>query len=159
MLNLIVCVDKFNSIGINNDLIYKFSEDLKLFREKTLNKTVVMGRKTFESLNSKPLPKRRNIIISKTLQEIKNCEIISNINLIFDIAKCEDVFIIGGKQIYEYFNRYYDEIHLTKVKDEFTELYDENLSIKLEISLEGFEKISEIEFEKFNICVYKRLSQ
>lgn len=157
MLNLIACVDKFNSIGINNDLIYKFPEDLKLFKEKTLKKTVVMGRKTFESLNSIPLPNRRNIIVSKTLRKNKSYEVINNINSVFDIANNEDVFIIGGKKIYEYFNGYYDEIHLTKVKDEFIESYNINLSIKLEISLEGFEIISKLEFEKFNIYVYKRL--
>ena len=67
------------------------------------------------------------------------------------------VFIIGGKQIYEYFNPYYDEIHLTVVKNEFTKNYNINDSIKLNINLDNFKIISSQNFEKFHINIYKRL--
>lgn len=158
MLNLIACIDKYNSLGINNDLIYHFKEDLKIFKEKTLNNIVVMGRKTFESLNSFPLPNRRNIIISTTLQNPSDnsYEVIRDINEVLNLSKNENVFIIGGKQLYEYFNPYYDEIHLTYVKDEFTKNYDKNSSIKLSINLHNFILSSSKDFEKFYINIYKK---
>lgn len=159
MLNLIACIDKYNSIGLNNDLIYKFKDDLHIFKQKTINNTVIMGRKTFESLNNNPLPNRENIIISKTLSESKNnsYSIFKNINDVFKILANKTVFIIGGKQIYEYFNPYYDEIHLTVVKNEFTKNYNINDSIKLNINLDNFKIISSQNFEKFHINIYKRL--
>lgn len=158
MLNLIACIDKYNSLGINNDLIYHFKEDLKIFKEKTLNNIVVMGRKTFESLNSSPLPNRRNIIISTTLQNPpdNSYEVIRDINEVLNLSKNKNVFIIGGKQLYEYFNPYYDEIHLTYVKDEFTKNYDKNSSIKLSINLHNFILSSSKDFEKFYINIYKK---
>ncbi len=160
MLNLIACIDKHNSIGINNDLIYKFPEDLKIFKEKTLNKTVVMGRRTFESLKNIPLSNRKNIIVSSTLSNPLDgsYSIVKNINSIIHMSQGEEMFVIGGKKIYEYFNEHYDEIHLTKVKNAFTKSYETNRSIKLNISLDGFKLISKLEFEKFNIYIYKRSS-
>lgn len=159
MLKLIACVDKYNSIGLNNDLIYKFKDDLHIFKQKTINNTIVMGRKTFESLNNNPLPNRENIIISKTLSEPKNnlYHVFKNINNVFKISANKTVFIIGGKQIYEHFNPYYDEIHLTIVKDKFTKNYNINESIKLNIDLYNFKIISSQNFEKFHINIYKRL--
>lgn len=159
MLKLIACIDKFNSIGINNDLIYKFSDDLKIFKQKTINNTIIMGRKTFESINFKPLPNRTNIIISKTLNKPTNnsYKIFKNIDEVFKINNQKDIFIIGGKQIYEYFNNYYEELHLTIIKDNFTKNYDITKSIKLNINLKNFKIISSQEFNKFHINVYKRL--
>lgn len=159
MLKLIACIDENNSLGIDNDLIYRFKEDLKIFKEKTLNHTVVMGKNTFKSLNFNPLPKRNNIIISSSLKnpEDKTYEVLNNIDKIFELEKNEDIFIIGGKQIYEYFNDYYDELHLTIVKNEFTENYDVNKSVKLNIELNKFQMISSQNFEQFHICIYKRL--
>lgn len=159
MLNLIACIDKYNSIGLNNNLIYKFKDDLHIFKQKTTNNTVVMGRKTFESLNNNPLPNRKNIIISKTLNEQKNnsYSVFKNIDDVFRISANKTIFIIGGKQIYEYFNLYYDEIHLTVVKNEFTKNYNINESIKLNINLDNFKIISSQNFKKFHINIYKRL--
>lgn len=159
MLKLIACIDENNSLGIDNDLIYRFKEDLKIFKEKTLNHTVVMGKNTFKNLNFNPLPKRNNIIISSSLKnpEDKTYEVLNNIDKIFELEKNEDIFIIGGKQIYEYFNDYYDELHLTIVKNEFTENYDVNKSVKLNIDLNKFQMISSQNFEQFHICIYKRL--
>ena len=158
MLNLIVCIDKFNSIGINNNLIYKFKEDLKIFKQKTINNTVVMGRKTFESIGSKILPNRKNIILSKELKEPldKSYLVIQDIENVLKISKEENVFIIGGKQIYEYFNLLYDELHITVIKDEFTKQYDLNNSIKLNLNLDNFVLISKKDFKEFEIRIYKR---
>ncbi len=159
MLKLIACIDKNNSIGINNDLIYKFKKDLEIFKQKTINNTVIMGKNTFKSLNYKPLPNRNNIIISKSLNTPENNSytVFNNINKVFDLKNDQEIYIIGGKQIYEYFEDYYDELHLTIIKDEFTKEYDNNYSIKLNIDLNKFKLISSQNFEEFHICIYKRL--
>lgn len=159
MIKLIACIDKFNSIGINNNLIYKFNKDLKIFKQKTLNQIIVMGRKTFESLNSTPLPDRDNFVISKTLSTPfeNSYTVLKNIDDVLKIKTIKDIFIIGGKEIYEYFAPYYDEIHLTIVKNNFTKNYDVNNSIKLNINFNDFIIESSEEFEKFKINVYKRL--
>lgn len=159
MLKLIACIDKNNSIGINNDLIYRFKKDLEIFKQKTINNIVIMGRNTFKSINNKPLPNRSNIIISKSLKNPENNSytVFKNIDEVFNIKNDKDIFIIGGKQIYEYFENYYDELHLTIVKDEFTKEYDINSSIKLNIDLNKFKLISSQNFEEFHIRIYKRL--
>ena len=80
MLNLIACIDKYNSIGLNNDLIYKFKDDLHIFKQKTINNTVIMGRKTFESLNNNPFElyfvrleeSKEGVSINKVLKSIEN---------------------------------------------------------------------------------------
>ena len=161
MLKLIACIDKNNSLGINNNLIYRFKEDLKIFKEKTLNHTVVMGRNTFESLNFKPLPNRNNIIVSSSSENPKDnsYKVINDIDKIFEFEKNEDIFITGGKKIYEYFSDYYNELHLTIVKNEFTENYDVNKSVKLNLDLNKFNLISSQNFKQFHICIYKRLPQ
>ena len=161
MLKLIACIDKNNSLGINNNLIYRFKEDLKIFKEKTLNHTVVMGRNTFESLNFKPLPNRNNIIVSSSLENPKDnsYKVINDIDKIFEFEKNEDIFITGGKKIYEYFSDYYNELHLTIVKNEFTENYDVNKSVKLNLDLNKFNLISSQIFKQFHLCIYKRLPQ
>lgn len=157
MIKIIVCVDKYSSIGIDNDLIYKFKEDMKIFREKTLGNIVVMGRKTFESLGMNPLKDRENIIISKTLNKSSSYKVLRNIEDVFNITTSKDIYIIGGKEIYEYFIPYSDEIHLTIVKNNFTKKYDVNNSIKVNINLNGFIVMSSQQFNEFNINVYKRL--
>ncbi len=161
MLKLIACIDKYNSLGIYGDLIYKIKDDLKIFKEKTLNKTVVMGRNTFKSINYTPLPNRENIIISNTISEPKDgsFKVFKNIDDVFNIPKDVEVFITGGKNIYEYFLPYYDELHLSIIKDEFTKNYDINKSVKLNINnIKDFTLKSKEEYEMFYVCVYKRTS-
>jgi dihydrofolate reductase len=68
-MNIIVAVAKNNAIGKNNNLLWHIKEDLVYFKKTTLGATVVMGRKTFESIG-KPLPGRRNVVVSKTMNEI-----------------------------------------------------------------------------------------
>ena len=160
MFKLIVCIDKYNSIGINNNLIYRYKEDLEIFKQKTINNTIIMGRKTFESIGNKPLAKRRNIIISKTLPIPKDNSytVFRNIENVLTIPNDKTIYIIGGKEIYEYFYPYYDELHITRIKDDFTKKYDLNYSLKININLNNFKIISSQNFNEFHINIYKRLS-
>ena len=70
MLSIIVAIDLNNGIGYDNELLVKIPEDLKRFKEITSGHTVVMGRKTWESLPKKPLPNRRNIVLSRKKEDI-----------------------------------------------------------------------------------------
>jgi dihydrofolate reductase len=97
-LTIVVAYSLNRAIGKDNKLLWKQSKDLKRFKQITKNSTVVMGRKTYESIG-KPLPNRRNIVLSKTLiddrVEIMSIEEVRNIK--------EDIFIIGGGEIYKEF--------------------------------------------------------
>ena len=100
-MNIIVAVAKNNAIGKNNNLLWHIKEDLVYFKKTTLGATVVMGRKTFESIG-KPLPGRRNVVVSKTMNEIEGIEIFRSIDQALDSCSSnEEVFIIGGGEIYK----------------------------------------------------------
>lgn len=119
IISLIAAAGKNNEIGRNNDLIFHFHNDMKFFRETTTGGTVVMGRKTFESL-PKVLPKRRNIVISSNKSlEIEGAEVASGIDETLKLCENdENVFIIGGGRIYGEFLKYADKIYLTEIDAE-----------------------------------------
>jgi len=98
MINIIVAYDKNLAIGKDNTLVWRQSADLKRFKELTTGHTVVMGRKTYESIG-RPLPNRRNIVITRQDIKIDGVEIINSIEDIKNIK--EDIFIIGGGEIYK----------------------------------------------------------
>lgn len=112
MINIIVAHNLKNVIGKDNKLIWKQSSDLKRFKLLTTNKCVVMGRKTYDSIG-KPLPNRKNIILSRHPIKIEGCQVVSSIDDILNIK--EDIFIIGGGEIYEKFLPYAHKIYLTKI--------------------------------------------
>lgn len=107
---IVVAYSLNRTIGNDNKLLWKQSADLKRFKEITSGGTVVMGRKTFQSLG-KPLPNRRNIIISRNF-ESDGVEVLS----IEDVKKLDsDLFIIGGGEIYREFLEDCDEILATLI--------------------------------------------
>lgn len=110
MINIIVAYDKNLAIGKDNTLVWRQSADLKRFKELTTGHTVVMGRKTFDSIG-KPLPNRRNIVISRQDIEIEGVEMIKSIEDIKNIN--EDIFIIGGGEIYKNCLIFADKIYAT----------------------------------------------
>jgi len=123
MLSIIVAIPENNIIGFDNKLLCHISEDLKRFRGITTNHTIIMGRKTFESL-PKILPNRHHVIITRD----KNYTVDSNEVSIFHsldevLAKYEDsdeeAFIIGGGQIYNSMFPHCKKLYLTKVKKSF----------------------------------------
>ena len=121
MLNIIVaCTDKENVIGKDNKLPWNLPEDLQHFKEITMGKTIVMGRKTFESL-PKVLPGRHHIVLTRN-QKYKvnnpNVEVVTgNINNIFKKMKYseDEYFIIGGAEIYKIGIKFADKIYLTRI--------------------------------------------
>lgn len=124
-MNLIVAVGSNNEIGIDNELPWKQSEDLKNFRKLTTGNVVIMGRKTYESIG-KPLPNRFNIVLTseaKILNSINSDEnliFVSKISEMFEFTKNYDenqLFVIGGAQIYDEFLKtdLIEKIYLTRI--------------------------------------------
>lgn len=116
MISIIACISKDNrAIGYQNRLLYHLPSDMVHFRELTTGHTIVMGRKTFESLPNGALPHRRNIVVSKSLKEIDGAEVYPSLEEALraaqgdtlpapkedtGIASPEEIFIIGGESIY-----------------------------------------------------------
>ena len=119
MISAIVAVDEDWGIGFNGELLEKIPEDLKYFKELTTGNTVVMGRKTWDSLPIKPLPNRGNFIISReTPLLMENKAIRMNLDMIKDTMKAnknENYFIIGGGQIYKELLPFCDRVYVTKI--------------------------------------------
>lgn len=118
-VSMIAALGRNNEIGKGNDLIFHFRNDMKFFRETTTGGTVVMGRKTFESL-PKVLPKRRNIVISTNKNlEIEGAEVCFSIEEAKKLFENDEkVFIIGGGRIYSEFLSIADKLYLTEVDAE-----------------------------------------
>lgn len=118
MIKIIVAMSKNRVIGNDNKLIWKLSSDLKRFKELTTDNSVVMGRKTYESIG-KPLPNRRNIIITRQPDyQVGECEIVSSLEEALLITG-NDCFIIGGGEIYKQSLPLANKIYLTLVNEEF----------------------------------------
>ena len=123
ILSLIAVIGKNNEIGKDNRLLCRLPSDLKRFKAITSGHTVIMGRKTFESLPNGPLPNRRNIIISrnKTLV-IEGAEVYSSLDyaLLKSVNETE-VFITGGAQIYAQALPIADKLYITRIHASFPE--------------------------------------
>ena len=127
MLSMIVATDLDGAIGNKGDMIYHISEDLKRFKKLTTGHPVVMGRKTFESLpNQQPLKDRTNIVITRTptifLEQHKEKDVhafssVESLLRFIDTFPDEEIFIMGGAEIYKQFMPYVDKIYLTKIYD------------------------------------------
>lgn len=121
IISVVVAAGEDNSIGASNDLMWKLPNDMRFFKNLTWGMPVVMGRKTFESMGSKPLPGRINIVISSTLKfdgEKENLVMVKNLEEAINRAEesdCKEVFIIGGGQIYKEAMRRVDCIYMTRV--------------------------------------------
>ena len=138
-LTIIAAVSINNVIGNKNKLIWKLSNDLKRFKNLTTNHSVIMGRKTFESLPN-PLPDRNNIVITRDTNYSKpNIQVCSSIEDAINLTKTDtQPFIIGGGEIYTQTINIVDKIELTRVHEEF-----DGDAYFPEIPLDIFELINE----------------
>lgn len=110
-ISLIACVDDNYAIGYKNELLFHIPDDLRRFKSLTMGKTIIMGRKTYESIG-KPLPGRQNIVL--TSSEIPEVQTAKNIEEAVKLSE-NDIFIIGGSSIYKQFLPYANDIYLTEV--------------------------------------------
>ena len=121
MLTMILAADNEWAIGRDGGLLARLPEDMKFFKETTTGHTVVMGRKTYESFPKRPLPDRENCVISRTLGEIEGAKVFKSVVDFLQYAQDseEDVYVIGGGEIYAAFLPYCDEALVTRVYECF----------------------------------------
>lgn len=118
MLSIIVAIDQNNGIGRNNQLLCHLPDDMKYFKRVTSGHTVVMGRKTYESLTVKPLPNRDNIVVSRSMDSLSGCRVVHSIEEA--IQYCDDeCFVIGGAQIYEQALPLAQKLYVTRIHHRF----------------------------------------
>ena len=119
-MNLIVAVDENWAIGYKNELLIRIPADMKMFRQETTGKVVVLGRKTLETFpNGQPLKNRTNIILStKKDYQVKDAIVVHSIEELLEELKnypSEDIYIIGGETIYRQMLPYCDVAHVTRI--------------------------------------------
>jgi len=155
-ISIIVAVAQNNAIGKNNQLLWHLSDDLKRFKLLTTGHTIIMGKKTFESLPIKPLPKRRSIVITDKKDEvIDGCIMAYSIGEAIEKADPQNEnFIIGGGSIYSQFLPIADKLYLTVVHKDF-----EADTFFPEIDFEEWEEIEKAEkmTDKKNDLTYSYL--
>ena len=119
-MNLIVAVDENWAIGYKNELLIRIPADMKMFRQETTGKVVVVGRKTLETFpNAQPLKNRTNIILStQENYEVKDAIVVHSIEELMEELKKypkEDIYITGGEKVYRQMLPYCDVAHVTKI--------------------------------------------
>ena len=120
MITMIAAAGENNELGKDNKIIWHLPDDFKRFKQITTGHHIIMGRKTFESF-PKPLPNRTHVVITRQQDySPENCIVVNNIKEAIDICpKNEDIFIIGGGEIYELGLPFTQKIELTRVHGSF----------------------------------------
>jgi dihydrofolate reductase len=155
MITLIVAMDPHNGIGIDGKLPWHIKEDLKLFKERTLNHKVVMGRKTYESIG-KPLPNRENIVVTRnqSISDIENVKIIHNLEVFLSENEKteEEIFIIGGAEIYQVALPYANRLAISHINksyncDTFFPMFNSN----------KYKETESIKFDDFKFSLLEKI--
>lgn len=154
-INLIVAKGNKNEIGKNNKLLWNLPEDMKHFKELTTGKTVIMGRKTYESIG-RLLPNRMNVVVSSNMEDprIPNLSVFRSLDEVYEHYKecLNEIFVIGGSSVYDYFKDKCDKLYITEVND----IYPDADSFFPDINLSPYEIINEKIYTEFKIKEYKR---
>jgi len=134
MISIIVAVSEDWGIGKDNELLWHISEDLKRFKRLTFGNTVIMGKRTWESLPRRPLPGRRNIVLTDDKTEtIENA--VTAYSIEDSLSKCEkneEIFIMGGGSIYRQFMPFADRLYITHVhKKAPADIYFPEIDLKI----------------------------
>lgn len=122
MISYFVAMDQNRVIGKDNDLPWKLPADLAYFKKKTTGHTIIMGRKTYESIG-RPLPNRKNVILTRDKQfSAKGCMIIHSIDDALSLMnenEEEEYFIIGGSDLFQAFLPYVERMYITFIHEQF----------------------------------------
>jgi dihydrofolate reductase len=163
MITIIAAISNNNALGKNNDLIWHLPADLKRFKKITSGHHILMGRNTFESIG-KPLPNRTTIIITRNKNYFKDgCLIASSLEDAIELAKKdEEVYIIGGAQIYKYAieNNLVDALDVTLVHHEFeADVFFPVIDSKIwkEVSREDFKADEKNKFD-YSFVSYRKVN-
>lgn len=121
MISFIVAMDKNKVIGKNNELPWHLPADLAFFKRVTMGSPIIMGRKTFESIG-RPLPGRKNYILTRDPEfKAEGCTVVHSISHVkqIDLEHGEEVFVIGGSEIFKQTIDITDRLYLTYIDEEF----------------------------------------
>ncbi len=161
-MKLIAAVDNERNIGNKGGLLFSLPDDMKFFRTTTSGKIVVMGRKTLESFpGSKPLKNRVNIVLSRSSHSVDGAEFVTSVEELLEKLKqydTDDVYVIGGAQIYSQLLPYCDTAlitHVDAVADEADSKFPELKDSEWEITEQS--DILENNGIKFRFTTYKRI--
>tara|TARA_Y100000310_G_C20663819_1_gene806324 strand:+ start:623 stop:1093 length:471 start_codon:yes stop_codon:yes gene_type:complete len=140
-------------IGKDNSLPWDIPEEMKLFRSYTKDSTVILGRKTFESVGSKPLPNRNNIIVSTSLPEQEGVDVCRNIKNSIEKAKSynKEIYILGGATIYEQSFQFANKMYLSFIKKEY-----EGNTIFPKWSDDEWKIVSKEDHEEFEFVIFNK---
>lgn len=159
MVSIIVAIAQNGTIGDKNSLLWHIKEDMRFFRTTTSGHAVVMGRKTFESLGSRPLPKRTNIVITRADRVFEGALTAHSLEEAIRLAEGdEEIFIIGGAQIYREALRVADRMYITRVMHDYegdTSFPDIDLSEWELVAEEKHDRGEEYEYP-FAFLTYER---
>ncbi len=152
-MNAVFAVNALDGFGTGNDMPWlRNREDLKRFRELTTGHTVVMGSGTWLSDMPKPLPNRRNCVLSHTLVDDR-CEVFNNISdLLMELKKDEKVFVIGGAKLLWAVRSYIQTVYLTKHHD-YTKA---EITLNTRDYLQGFELTNKQDHNDHTFEIYTR---
>ena len=141
MISIIVAIAQNGTIGDKNALLWHIKEDMRFFRTTTSGHPVIMGRKTFESLGSKPLPKRKNIVITRSDVEFEGAFVAHSLEEAIAMADDDaEVFIMGGAQIYAQALDIADRMYITRVERDY----------------EGDTSFPEVDYSKWKLVTEER---
>ena len=157
MLSIIVAKAQNNIIGKNNKLLWHISEDLKRFKDLTTGHTIIMGRKTFESLG-RILPNRKHIVFTQNSDFKVNDENVKIVHSMLEIQEYIENNVIGGAMIYNLLMPYVNKMYITEIHKDFegdTVFPKINLDIWKEVSREKGEDIEQNDLE-YDFVVYER---
>jgi dihydrofolate reductase len=159
MIILIAAVAENNALGKNNDLLWHLPKDFKRFKEITSGHYIIMGRKTFESF-PKPLPNRTHVIITRQKDYVREgCIVVQNLEKAIEVCpKNEDVFVIGGGEIYSQSIHLADQLDITKVHHSFeADVYFPEIDPKTwELTAEIFNPIDEKHLYNYTFQTFVR---
>lgn len=163
-MNIILAADRNWAIGKDNDLLIHLPGELKYFKNMTTGKTVIMGRKTLESLpGGKPLPNRRNIILTRSADfKVSGAEVLNSIEDVLHLIKSgnlesDEVFIIGGADIYKQMMPYCDKFYITKIEAELpADRYFVDLDEVDDLKITWTGPIEEYKGTKYQYVLYER---
>ncbi|KRE83948.1 dihydrofolate reductase [Paenibacillus sp. Soil766] len=157
-ISFIFAMDRNRAIGVNNKLPWHLPGDLKFFKNVTMGHPILMGRKTYESIG-KPLPGRRNVILTQnTAYQAEGCEVIHSVDEAIDAFQEQELFVIGGAEIFKLFASHVTRMYITYIEDEFeadTFMSDLDLSNWTLVSSEQGERNEKNPYEYY-FRIYER---
>ena len=157
MISLIVAMDENNLIGIDNKLPWRLPSDMSFFKKKTLNRNVLMGLNTFNSIG-KPLKSRNNIILTNKIIKINGCIVLNNLKELRKYEQQNELFVIGGLTVYNQLIHSCQRIYLTRIHYYFKGNIYFNINLK-DFKIKSIKKVDKDSINRYDhsFIIYERI--